>query len=52
MKRLDCLVSAKQIARLAKKSFPMYILHMRELDDDVLGDSLTSIPAVNPKPTM
>jgi gag-polyprotein putative aspartyl protease len=38
-KRPDYLVSAKQIARLAKKELPTYILHMRETDDEVPEDS-------------
>jgi hypothetical protein len=39
MKRPDYLVSAKQIARLAKKKLRTYILHTRETDDEVPEDS-------------
>jgi hypothetical protein len=35
----DYLVSAKQIARLAKKKLPTYILQKRETDEEVPEDS-------------
>jgi hypothetical protein len=38
-KRPDYLVSAKLIARLAKKKLPTYILRVREADDEVPEDS-------------
>jgi hypothetical protein len=38
-KRPDYLDSVKQIARLAKKIRPRYILHMHEADDEVPEDS-------------
>jgi hypothetical protein len=38
-KRPDYLDSAKQIARLAKKKSPRYILHMHEADEEVPEDS-------------
>jgi gag-polyprotein putative aspartyl protease len=38
-KRPGYLVSAKQIARLAKQKLPTYILHMRETHDEVPEDS-------------